>query len=232
MEYWTALTLGFVGSLHCAGMCGPLAIAVPVIGEGRRARVVSRLLYNSGRVITYVLLGLVAGALGRSFVLAGFQRWVSVVAGVAIIAGLLVSLKWSADGLIGVGVVRLKRWFGRALQRRTHGANFTLGLLNGLLPCGLVYVAATAAIGTGHVANGALYMLAFGLGTLPMMLGLGLSFVSFNWRGRWRHLVPASVAVVGVLLILRGSGLGIPLLSPPPPESGQHCALCIEQPAD
>lgn len=228
MEYWTALSLGFVGSLHCAGMCGPLAVAVPVVGDGPRARIVSRLLYNSGRVLTYAILGLVAGVIGRSFVLAGFQRWVSILSGVLIIAGLLVSLKWSADGMIGLGVVRLKRLFGRALQRRTHGSNIVLGLLNGLLPCGLVYVAATAAIGTGHMVSGALYMLAFGVGTLPMMVGLGLSFSGFNRRGRWRHLVPASVALVGVLLILRGSGLGIPLLSPPWPESGEHCALCVE----
>jgi sulfite exporter TauE/SafE len=228
MEFWTALTLGFVGSLHCAGMCGPLAIAVPVVGEGRRARVLSRLLYNAGRITTYAVLGLVAGLIGRSFVLAGFQRWVSMIAGVLIISGLLISLKWSADGLIGIGVVRLKRWFGRALQRRTHGANITLGLLNGLLPCGLVYVAATAAVGTGHGLNGALYMVAFGAGTLPMMLGLGLAIPRINGRGRWRHLVPASVALVGVLLILRGAALGIPLLSPAAPETGQHCALCVE----
>ena len=209
MEYWAAFTLGFVGSLHCAGMCGPLAIAVPVVGVGRRARVVSRLVYNAGRIATYGLLGMVAGT--------------------AILAGLLVSLRWNADGLIGMAIMRLKRLFGAALRRRTHGANLSLGLLNGLLPCGLVYVAAAAAVGTGHVMTGALHMLAFGLGTLPMMLGLGLSFTVLNWRGRWRHLVPASVAMVGVLLILRGAALGIPLLSPAAAETGQHCALCVEK---
>lgn len=228
MEYWTAFTLGLVGSLHCAGMCGPLAIAVPVVGEGRRARIVSRLVYNAGRIATYGILGLLAGLVGKSFALAGFQRWVSVIAGGLIIVGLLISLRWPADGLIGGAVVKLKRLFARALQRRTHDANLSLGLLNGLLPCGLVYVAAAAAIGTGHIVTGALYMLAFGLGTLPMMLGLGLSFNGLNWRSRWRHLVPASVAMVGVLLILRGAGLGIPLISPPVPESGRHCALCAE----
>lgn len=229
MEYWSALTLGFVGSLHCAGMCGPLAIAVPVVGSGRRARLVSRLVYNAGRIATYGLLGIVAGALGETVALAGFQRWVSVVAGSLIIAGLLVSLRWNTDGWIGTAIVKLKRLFAQALQRRTHGANLSLGLLNGLLPCGLVYVAAAAAVGTGHLTSGPLFMLVFGLGTLPMMLGLGLSFSGIRALGRWRHLVPASVAMVGVLLILRGAALGIPLLSPAAAESGRHCALCVER---
>lgn len=207
-------------------MCGPLAIAVPVVGEGRRARLVSRLLYNAGRVATYVLLGFAAGAVGRSFIWAGLQRWVSVLSGVAIIMGLLVSLRWNADGIIAAGVARLKGRFASALRRRGHGATLTLGLLNGLLPCGLVYVAMTAAVGTGHATTGAIYLLVFGLGTLPMMLGLGLYFTGLNLRNRWRHLVPFSVAAVGVLLILRGSGLGIPLISPSLPETGRHCALC------
>ena len=228
MEYWTAFTLGLIGSLHCAGMCGPLVVAVPVIGEGRRARLFSRLLYHCGRLATYAALGLLAGAIGRSFLWAGLQRWLSVLAGAAILAGLVVSMKWNTDGWIGAGVVRLKGHFARALGRRSHGATFTLGLLNGLLPCGLVYVAMTAAIGTGHALAGAFYLVVFGLGTLPMMLGLALSFSTIRVPARWRHLVPASVALIGVLLILRGSGLGIPLLSPPPAESGRHCSLCDE----
>ena len=84
----TAFFLGLAGSLHCAGMCGPLAMAVPVLGRNRWAVLASRLIYNLGRVVTYALLGLVFGLIGQTFALAGFQRWVSLVTGALILIGL------------------------------------------------------------------------------------------------------------------------------------------------
>ena len=91
---WTAFMLGFVGSLHCAGMCGPLAMAVPVVGTGRGGIVFSRLIYNLGRVATYATMGLLIGLLGQAFALAGVQRWISLTAGALILAGVLVSSRW------------------------------------------------------------------------------------------------------------------------------------------
>jgi len=216
MELWTAFMLGLVGSLHCAGMCGPLALALPVAGRTRSDFVMGRVLYNLGRILTYAGIGAVFGLVGQSFALAGFQKWVSLVAGVAILLGLVASTRVGLGLPITKSVVWLKSSVGRLLQQRTFGSLFLLGTLNGLLPCGLVYVAAAAAAATGSLQLGVLSMAMFGLGTLPVMLGLGLAgrrlqgFFNFKLQ----HLVPISLAVLGVLLILRGMELGIPYLSP------------------
>lgn len=216
MELWTAFMLGLVGSLHCAGMCGPLALALPVAGKTRSDFVLGRVLYNLGRILTYAGIGAVFGLVGQSFALAGFQKWVSLVAGVVILLGLVASLRIGLGLPITKSVMWLKSSVGRLLQQRTFGSLFLLGSLNGLLPCGLVYVAAAAAAATGSLQLGVLSMAMFGLGTLPVMLGLGLAgrklqgFINFKLQ----HLVPISLAVLGVLLILRGMELGIPYLSP------------------
>jgi uncharacterized protein len=228
MELWSAFTLGLIGSLHCAGMCGPLAMAVPVIGKGRRAIIASRLIYNAGRIATYGVLGMLFGSIGQIFALAGYQRWISIAAGALILIGLLLSLRWNTGTWVTRWIMRLKEVFSIVFRQRTTKSVFILGLVNGLLPCGLVYVAGAAAIAAGSWQSGGLYMLLFGMGTLPMMFGIGLfaGNLPHRWRMRMQQLVPASLAVVGGLLILRGAGLGIPLLSPPPLETGQACEAC------
>jgi uncharacterized protein len=226
---WTAFILGFVGSLHCAGMCGPLAMAVPVVGRGRSAIIRSRLLYNLGRIATYVVMGLIVGLLGEAFALAGVQRWVSLAAGASILIGLFVSGRWLNGFAMNRWIARLKSAFGTLLQRRSHASTLAFGLLNGLLPCGLVYVACTAALASHRWLDGVGYMALFGLGTLPMMFGFGLIGVKFQnvIRVRLQKLVPVSLAVVGGLLLLRGLALGVPYLSPADPQqSGAVCPLC------
>jgi sulfite exporter TauE/SafE len=213
---WTAFILGLAGSLHCAGMCGPLALALPHPGRGVAGFVGGRLLYQAGRIVTYVLLGLVFGLVGRSLAMAGVQRWVSVAAGMLILLGLVMS-GWS--GLAGpwtAWVNQVKGWLGVLLRRRSMGSLGLLGLVNGLLPCGLVYVACAGATASGEIGGGMLYMGVFGLGTVPMMLGLSLSgqAIPVRWRFRMQRLIPFSVGVVGVLLVLRGMSLGIPWISP------------------
>lgn len=226
MEIWTAFVLGLVGSLHCAGMCGPLALALPVTGNTRAAFVAGRLFYNAGRILTYALLGLVFGLVGQSIAMAGFQKWVSLTAGALILIGLVASTRVGLGVPITKGVVWLKNGVGRLLQKRTLGSLFLLGTLNGLLPCGLVYVACAAAAATGSIKLGMVSMIAFGLGTLPMMLGLSLAGARLQamFRFRWQRLVPVSLAVLGVLLLLRGMELGIPYISPVLSASGcPHC---------
>ncbi len=216
MELLTAFMLGFAGSLHCAGMCGPIVLALPAIGPGRAAQVVGRLAYNGGRLVTYGLLGMVFGLLGQMLSLVGVQRWVSIGAGAIILLGLFA---WPLRGntwLVARGVGRLKSALGRLLQHRSVGSQFLFGGLNGLLPCGLVYVACAAATATGTVVGGVQYMVLFGLGTVPMMLALGLAggAVHRRMRGRVGQVIPVALAVMAVLLILRGLSLGIPYLSP------------------
>lgn len=213
---WTAFMLGFAGSLHCAGMCGPLTLALPSTGSGPIGFVAGRLAYNLGRIITYTLIGIVVGWIGRSLALAGVQRWVSMAAGAAILAGLLLTHRTNGSALPAAAVRRLKGALSAVLQRRSLASLWTLGLLNGLLPCGLVYAAAAGAVATGGWLSGTAYMGLFGLGTLPVMLGISLSgtAVPVSFRIRLQRLVPVSAGMVGLLLILRGMSLGIPYLSP------------------
>ncbi len=216
MILWTAFLLGFLGSAHCAGMCGPLVLAMPATGDGRRRRLRGRLAYNAGRLVTYAAIGSAFGLLGRSFALAGLQRWVSIAAGAAILSGLLTSSRFVSRGPIQHWVTSIKSRLGSLLRQPGFGSQFSFGLLNGLLPCGLVYAAAAGATATGSVFDGISYMLAFGLGTIPMMLALSLAgrHLQPALRFRLQRLVPVGLTIVAALLILRGLGLGIPYLSP------------------
>ncbi len=216
MQLWTAFLLGLVGSAHCAGMCGPLALALPHWGRGQGSFYAGRLLYNFGRIVTYSAMGALFGLLGRGFALAGFQRWISLGLGAAILIGLIFSPHFANKVPVARAVTRLKSIFGDLLQRRGAAAMFGIGLLNGLLPCGLVYVACAGATTTGRFLSGVEYMVAFGLGTLPMMLAISIAGtkLQFALRFKVQRLIPVSLAVVGALLILRGLALGIPYLSP------------------
>lgn len=220
--------MGFVGSLHCAAMCGPLVLAMPVVGRGRKGIVVSRLIYNAGRIATYAMLGVIFGAIGKSFLLAGFQQWLSIAAGTIMLVVLILSLR----GVGGTGwrvAVWIKSTFRTFLQRRSHSAIFGLGAANGLLPCGLVYLAGTASAATGEIGTAAVSMVVFGVGTLPMMLGVALFGPAFGkhlQRFRLKPLVPIAVSLVAVSLILRGLELGIPYVSPAVTAGNVECTAC------
>jgi len=216
MQLWTAFLLGFVGSAHCAGMCGPLALALPHWGRGRGSFLAGRLLYNFGRIITYAGMGAMFGLLGLGVAMAGLQRWVSLTLGAVILAGVFVAPRFANRVPVARGVNWLKAALGSMLQRRAMPAMFGIGLLNGLLPCGLVYVACAAATATGDVLSGTRYMIAFGLGTVPMLLAITLlgTKLQFALRFKVQRLIPASLILVGMLLLLRGMALGIPYVSP------------------
>ncbi len=216
MELWTAILLGVLGGLHCAGMCGPLMLALPVTGRSPGQFAVGRLIYHSGRLATYTALGLVFGLLGRTLLLIGVQRWVSVGLGVLMLGGVIASPRFLELPGIVRWVGQLKSWMGGFLRQRTFSALAVLGGLNGLLPCGLVYAACAGAAASGDGLSGARFMLAFGLGTLPVMLAISLSgrLLPTAVRLRLRHVMPVSVALLGGLLILRGLSLGIPYVSP------------------
>lgn len=228
MQLWTAFLLGFVGSAHCAGMCGPLALALPHWGRGQGSFLAGRLLYNFGRIVTYAMMGSVFGLLGQGVALAGLQRWVSLTLGVLILIGVFVSPRLVNRVPVARAVNWLKASLGSLLQRRAMPAMFGIGLLNGLLPCGLVYVAAAAATSTGDVLAGMRYMIAFGLGTLPLMLAISLlgTKLQFALRFKMQRLIPASLVLVGMLLLLRGMALGIPYVSPKLPAQPNGAITC------
>jgi sulfite exporter TauE/SafE len=209
-------------------MCGPLLLALPRFGNSGLAVFASRLTYNFGRVATYTLFGVIFGLFGKTLALAGLQRWVSITAGAAVLLGLFASTRFAPRApLLGL-VKSLKSAFGTLMGQRNFRGILLLGMLNGLLPCGLVYAACAGAIAAGSVSESASQMAAFGIGTMPMMLGIGLVAPRLRFfLGRSYHaLLPASIAIAGVLLILRGLALGIPYLSPDLAHSTGHCPAC------
>ena len=216
MELWTAFLLGLVGSLHCAGMCGPLALALPGGAGGTVRFLAGRVAYNVGRIVTYCALGAVFGLVGGTLWLAGIQRWTSIGLGLLLLAGLFLSRRLALWRPVTAGVDRLKGGMAPLLRRRTISAVGLLGLLNGLLPCGLVYVACAAATSTGSGLNGLLYMALFGAGTVPMLLAISVGgrLMPAQLRLQFRKAIPVTVFLLASLLILRGMSLGIPYVSP------------------
>lgn len=217
----SALVLGLMGSFHCAGMCGPIAIALPLHGNTVPQKIFGGALYNIGRTITYGVMGAIFGLLGQGVELIGFQQKISVIMGALMIISVLFPAlfknQYSMDKSWFSFVGKLKKSIGKMFSIRSFSSLFLIGLLNGLLPCGLVYIAIAGAIGTGEVVLGSLYMILFGLGTIPMMLSISLAgnVLSLAIRNKINKLIPVLVVVVGVFFILRGLSLGIPYLSPP-----------------
>lgn len=217
---WSAFLIGLFGSFHCIGMCGPIALALPVQKDSRVKLIIGRILYNVGRAITYGIIGILFGLIGQSLSLAGFQQSVSIVAGVLILLMVILPSKYSQKLYLlkpAYGFTNfLKRKFGVLLKQKSVMSVFLIGILNGFLPCGLVYIAVAGAIATGNYLEGAIYMFVFGLGTLPIMLAVSLAgnFISLNVRRRVNKMIPAFLVVLGILFILRGMNLGIPYVSP------------------
>lgn len=220
LEHGAALALGLLGSVHCLGMCGPLALALPPAGRTRLAYLSGRIFYNSGRIITYAAMGVLFGLAGKVLFMAGLQRALSILAGVVILAGVLAVKVFPAalspSHVVARALARVKGHWSRLLGQRTLGSMFVIGLLNGLLPCGLVYAALAGAAATGSGLKGALFMTLFGLGTFPAMLAVALAgkMVSLGFRKFLQPLVPASLCLLACLFILRGLNLGIPYISP------------------
>ena len=214
---------GLLGSFHCVGMCGAIALALPggagaATSPGRYAG--GRLLYNLGRVTTYATLGAGAGLVGQGLRLAGVQQGLSIASGVLILLLVAVPERYTGRVAGWLGLARPLAWvkntLGRLFQQPTLPALYATGVLNGLLPCGLVYLALAGALSAPGVAGAAAYMACFGLGTLPLMFGLSMSgrLVPLLWRTRLRRSVPYAASVLAVLVLVRGLGLGIPYLSP------------------
>ncbi len=215
----TALLLGVVGSLHCAGMCGPIALALPASGNTIASRATSIVLYNFGRAMTYSVLGAISGLAGGTLMWAGGQQLLSVTAGVIILLALLMGLagkKMRLPGPVDRMYVAVRGQLGKLFRRRKPGTLLLIGLLNGLLPCGLVYAALGGAAATGSMAGGALFMLLFGIGTSTSLAAISAfgSYLTLNFRQKLRKAVPVFVGMMAMLLILRGLGLGIPYVSP------------------
>ncbi|HNP19822.1 MAG TPA: sulfite exporter TauE/SafE family protein [Fulvivirga sp.] len=209
----SAILIGMVGSLHCVGMCGPIVMAVNYTKKG----LFKNLLYHTGRIISYMSLGLIIGLAGLGISFAGFQQSLSIIAGLIIISiTLLPKLKIIQNQWQSTILTPMKSKLLGAVKGNSNSTLFSLGLLNGLLPCGLVYVAIAASLATANPFQGALFMAGFGLGTWPIMLAIALggSWVISRYRNQFQYVIPAISLLMGSLLIVRGLALDIPYLSP------------------
>lgn len=219
---YSAFIFGLLGSFHCVGMCGPIALLLPVSRDNQVKKFFEILLYHLGRILAYSIIGLIFGLLGHSLNLFGFQQYLSIAAGVLMIAVVFLPsnkfVRGSFSGPVTKAIGRIKSSLGAALKKRTPDTFFTIGFLNGFLPCGLVYMAVFGAVAAGSLFEGSLYMMLFGAGTVPLMTAAVYSRSLLNDipRQKVRRLVPVFVGIVGVLFILRGLGLGIPYISPAP----------------
>ncbi|MCB9194706.1 MAG: sulfite exporter TauE/SafE family protein [Flavobacteriales bacterium] len=217
---WSAISLGLVSNFHCLGMCGPIALAIPVKSHSFSARLGSILVYNAGRITTYALIGAIFGIFGQSIALAGFQQQLSLVLGALIIimaVGILIDKKTHfLSKMLPSKAMVLQQKMGNYLRKQGYMNNFILGILNGMLPCGVIYIAVLGAVATGNILHGMAFMAFFGLGTLPVMILMPWikDLLSIKFRASLQKSVPIFLLIFGGILFVRGANLGIPYLSP------------------
>lgn len=217
---YSAFIFGLISSFHCIGMCGPIAMMLPVDRHNETKKVTQIVTYHLGRLTAYSTIGLIFGLLGRVFFLAGLQQKLSIFIGLAMILVVLIPekifSKYNFSKPVYKVISKIKSGLGAHFKNRSYKSLFIIGLLNGFLPCGMVYVALFGAIAMQSAGLGVLYMLLFGLGTVPLMtIFLYInSVLTASFRNRIQKVIPYVAVVIGVLFILRGLGLGIPYLSP------------------
>ena len=214
--------LGLVGSLHCVGMCGPIAFMLPVDRNHQLKKATQISIYHTGRLLAYVFIGLLFGLLGRSLYLFGIQQQLSIAVGIVLIIAVLAPWLLPKGGSVARWyqklLFKIKSKMGKLFKSRSMDAFLSMGFLNGLLPCGLVYMGVLGSLAMESLTNSVLYMLLFGAGTIPLMTAtvyLG-NFLNAATRRKFKRAVPIVLVIIGTLFIIRGLGLGIPYLSPEP----------------
>jgi sulfite exporter TauE/SafE len=213
--------MGLIGSVHCIGMCGPLVMALPISGQSNFHKWVSILLYHFGKISSYTVLGIFLGLFGSSLPLFGVQENLSIVMGSIMLLYVLyvfvLRCNWAPSFFKSniIYTIIIKK-MGSLFKSKKSSSFYLIGFLNGLLPCGMVYVALTSAIATQSLVQGGMMMAFFGLGTMPalIMVAIGGQYMGRTVRTKLQSLVPVFIFSMGILLILRGLNLGIPYLSP------------------
>jgi sulfite exporter TauE/SafE len=218
----SALIFGLLGSFHCVGMCGPIAFLLPLDRTNTLKKTAQIFVYHFGRILAYSLIGLVFGLIGGSLNLFGMQQQLSIAIGLLMILVMIIPAKtfnkYNFSKPLYKIISKVKSALGKELKKKSVDTFLTIGFLNGLLPCGLVYMAVFGALASGGAMEGSLYMAVFGLGTIPLMttaIYLG-NFLSGKVRRHIRRAIPVFVIFMGCLFIMRGMGLGIPYVSPKP----------------
>jgi sulfite exporter TauE/SafE len=216
MLFLTAFITGLVSSLHCAGMCGPIAFALPRHTNSASQLWLTRFMYNAGRIFTYAILGAIIGTVGFQLKLAGLQQSVSIFAGISILTITLIKLFLPKIANKMELNFWGNKWFGKLFRSKNNASFFLIGAFNGLLPCGFVYVALVASLAMQSALQGALFMTLFGLGTFPMMFAISMlgQIINLKFRQQVNRFVPFFAIILACFFILRGLNLGIPFISP------------------
>jgi sulfite exporter TauE/SafE len=217
---YTALLFGLISSFHCIGMCGPIALMLPLDRNNKIKMVTQIITYHFGRLFAYASIGFIFGMLGKGFLLAGFQQKTSIILGIVIIFIVVIPEKVLANFNFSKPIFKVisnvKSALGSQFKNRSYQSLFTIGLLNGFLPCGMVYVALFGAVAMQSPTLGILYMILFGLGTIPLMSSVVYlkNVVTISIKNKIQKAIPYVAVFIGILFILRGLGLGIPYISP------------------
>ncbi len=217
---YTALIFGLISSFHCIGMCGPIAMMLPVDRQNQSKKAAQIVTYHLGRLTAYSTIGLIFGLLGRGLYLAGFQQKMSIFIGISMIALVLIPervvAKYNFSKPVFKLISKIKMALGGQFKNKSYKSLFTIGLLNGFLPCGMVYVALFGAVAMQNEFFGVFYMFLFGLGTVPVMSSVVCfnSFLTISTRNNIQKFIPFVAVIIGILFIFRGLGLGIPYISP------------------
>lgn len=216
----SALILGLLSSLHCVGMCGPIALMLPVSRTNVAARIIQTMLYHLGRILSYGFLGFLFGIFGRGLFIAGFQQHFSIFIGVLMIIYVVlpknnIEKLYFLNPLFKI-IAKIKKQLGKLLKSKSYISFLLIGVLNGFLPCAMIYMALFGALATQNATLGTFYMLLYGLGTIPLMSCVILisNKITVSTRNKILKLVPVFIIILGILFILRGLGLNIPFVSP------------------
>jgi sulfite exporter TauE/SafE len=213
-----AFLMGFLGSVHCAVMCGPIVLGLPLNRKSSWQNVLQVSSYQLGRISTYTLLGLLVGLVGNTFSVFAKQETLSLIIGIVLILFTLAQLSGryvsSFQKLQNKMVLPISKLMGMIFKLPFWG--FFAGMLNGLIPCGMVYLALATALNSGTSQSGASFMLLFGLGTTPLMLfiSIGGVYLKKYFKFNSQKLIPWFALFIGALFILRSANLDIPFLSP------------------
>jgi sulfite exporter TauE/SafE len=207
---YLAFSMGLTSSFHCVGMCGPISLALPVHKGTNLQKVAGLFLYNMGRALTYAILGFIIGSIGQTFSGFGLFRYMAIVIGVVMLVYAVwpthLDRKLQMTSMWQRLIQKIKNQMRLHLKSNTKMSWFILGSLNGLLPCGMVYMALMTSLATGDYLHGGLFLFLFGLGTFPAMFAVGFfqEWFSPQIRTRIKKATPILIATAGIWLIVRG----------------------------
>jgi len=224
--------MGLIGSVHCIGMCGPLVMALPYSQLMPFQKVLAIILYHIGKIITYGILGILVGVFGKQIPFYNVQQHFSILIGILMLVYVLWVFYLQPKRKLGfLKIDRIQKpiitALGILLNKKKTGAFLFIGLLNGLLPCGMIYLALSSAWSNQSIVLSGLFMVFFGLGTVPALIfvAFGGQLLGIRFRQKIQKALPIMLFSMGVLLILRGMNLGIPFISPMI-ENGISVAVC------